>query len=141
MLFYTHLTFAFLVGIYLIPSQILLVLIGSMIPDIDNANSRVNRGLKITTIFSYLFKHRGFTHSIWFGFGLFILLNSILPQYTFALVLGFASHLVIDSITKKGINFLYPVARFHVSGFIETGKGGEKLILILLIIAIGISFM
>ncbi len=130
MLLYTHLAFAFLVGLYFIPNQIIFVLLGSVIPDIDNTHSWVNRRLKITRIFSYLFKHRGFCHSLWFGLGLFILLSYFIPTYAGAILIGYCSHLVMDSFTKHGVNYLYPISRFHVRGFIETGMGGEKLVLI-----------
>lgn len=141
MLFYTHLAFALLIGLYFMPSQILFILLGSIIPDIDNTHSWINRKLYITRIFSFLFKHRGFCHSLWFGLGLFILLSYILPNYSGAILLGYCSHLLIDSITIQGINFLNPIAIFHVRGFIETGKGGEKLILVLIIVGIVISIV
>ena len=141
MLFYTHLTFALLVGLYFMPDKLILVLIGSMIPDVDNVHSKINRKLRVTKIFSYLFKHRGFCHSLWFALGLFIFLNHFLPSYAGAILLGYSSHLVIDSFTKRGINYLYPVARFHVRGFIETGLGGEKLVLVLLLVCIVFLFM
>lgn len=136
MLFYTHLTFALLLGLYFMPEKVLLVLLGSMIPDIDNTHSKINRKLRFTRIFSYLFKHRGFCHSIWFGIGLFMFLSYFLPNYSLPILFGYISHLIIDSLTKQGINYLYPVARFQIRGFIETGMGGEKLVLIFLIICI-----
>lgn len=130
MLFYTHLAFALLAALYLMPQQILMVLIGSMIPDIDNLHSKINKSLQITKLFSYFFKHRGFCHTLWFGVLLFCILSYFLPQHAGALLLGFASHLFIDSFTKQGINYLHPIANLKISGFIETGMGGEKLVLV-----------
>jgi membrane-bound metal-dependent hydrolase YbcI (DUF457 family) len=137
MLFYTHLAFALLTALYFMPEQILLVLLGAMIPDIDNMHSTINRKLYFTRLFTYFFGHRGFCHTLWFGLVLFIIISYLMPKYAGAVLLGFASHLVADSLTKYGVNYLHPIATFRINGFIETGKGGEKLVLIGIILMIG----
>ena len=139
MLFYTHLAFALLTALYLMPQQIFLVLLGSMIPDIDNVHSKINEKLKITKLFGYLFKHRGFCHSLWFALLLFITISYLAPNIAGPILVGYISHLIIDSITKQGIDYLAPIASFKVKGFIETGMAGEKMVLISIILTIALK--
>ena len=35
--------------------------------------------------------------------------------------------------TKKGINFTHPIAKLHLSGFIETSSTGETIFLIIIV--------
>ena len=61
--------------------------------------------------------------------------------YGIALFIGFASHLVIDGFTKQGTSFLHPLARLHLSGFIETGKVGEWVVFFLCIIGCAVFIL
>ena len=57
--------------------------------------------------------------------------------YGIALFIGFFSHLLIDALTKKGINFLHPFSKIRISGFITTGTM-EELILLIIIVALSV---
>jgi len=140
MLWKTHLAFGFLSGMIAMSfvntgnTYIFfgLVLFASLLPDIDNPESKIGRKLKII---GRIFRHRGIFHSILTGAVISGLAwHFINKPCGTALFIGYASHLLIDGFTKQGVNFLHPFSKLHLSGFIETGKAGE-LILFGLIIA------
>ena len=138
MRFYTHVTFAILCDVFFfdyfsVTNKVLfliVVIIGSLLPDIDHPKSILGRYFKV---FNWMFQHRGFFHSVFFlvlvGLFFYLIFGSWI--YTYALLLGFVSHLVIDMFTKQGIMFLNPVSKFRIKGFIKTGSGFENLLFII----------
>lgn len=151
MLAKTHLAFGFLAALITMPFVstgnififIALVLIGALFPDIDSPNSKASSKIpiipKIINLFS---KHRGIFHSLIFA----ILLPGLVwyfinNTYGIALFIGYASHLLIDGFTKAGINFLHPIARLHLSGFIETGTYAELVVFFIIIAGIVIKLL
>ena len=143
MLWKTHLAFGFLFGLLSLPYVnenniyifFLFVLIGALLPDIDTPNSKVGSKVSpLSKIIEKVFGHRGVVHTLW-GMILFcgLFWYFINRPYGVALALGFFSHLLIDGFTKMGINFLHPVGKLHLSGFIETGTIGETIVLIVVI--------
>jgi len=130
----THLAFGFLAGLFMMPFvntgniyiYFALVLFAAILPDIDNPDSKVGRKVKII---GRIFKHRGIFHSLIAGFLIsWVLWYFVGHAYGIALFIGYASHLLIDGFTKMGINFLHPVSKLHLSGFIETGTLGEWIV-------------
>ena len=65
----------------------------------------------------------------------------IKPFYAFAFLIGYASHLLSDGFTKMGVNFLHPVAKLHLSGFVETGTYAEVVILIAILVLIVVQIL
>lgn len=140
MLWKTHLAFGFLAGLVLMPFlnkthfiiYFALVLFGAVLPDIDNENSKVGRHAKII---GKIFRHRGIFHSLIFAVVLCGLIWYFIGSpYGIALFIGYASHLLIDGFTRQGTNFLHPIAKLHLSGFIETGKIGEFVVFFLCLV-------
>jgi len=141
MMFWTHLLFGFLLGIlgilYFRPeNQILfmiLALIGSALPDIDHPNSKLGRRAGIIGL---LFQHRGFFHSL-FMLLILAVLGSLVSKgvYLYAVVIGFGSHLLIDSITREGIMPFHPLFKLRLRGPIYTGKTMELIIFACLFIS------
>ena len=137
MMFRTHLAFAFLIGLiflnffsfefnkYLFLS---IILVSSIIPDVDLSGSKIGRRIKpLSNIFNFLFGHRGFLHSLLFVLILFLIFIFVKKEILgLALFLGFFSHLFLDSLTKEGIRFFYPL-KFKVNGFIKTNRIMENL--------------
>ncbi|MCX8146870.1 MAG: metal-dependent hydrolase [Candidatus Woesearchaeota archaeon] len=142
MMYKTHLAFSFLIGISLIQvmqpaNQILfmlLVLFGSLLPDIDHPDSKIGNNIKII---SFLFEHRGFFHSLFFVFILFLAFMSFHSYfrgiYSTAFIVGYFSHLVADSFTKEGIMLLHPLTKRRVRGFINTGGFFERVMFLFLV--------
>jgi len=113
MIFRTHIAFAFLAGVFiytynLIDNWILFFLflfIGAGFPDIDHSKSKFGRNVlsRIIGIFS---KHRKIFHSLFFGTAVSYLFFLFDDDAGFGFFLGLVSHVVLDSLTKQGINFL-----------------------------------
>ena len=142
MLFHTHLLLGVL--FYLLFARFfsggnqiiffLLVMLGSLLPDIDESNSKINQwfgaGGKIASLFTH---HRGVFHSLIFTVFLFLLVSFLTQNYyAYALVLGYLSHLVGDALTPMGVQIFYPFSKFKLRGPIKTGKLGEMFILLAL---------
>ena len=136
----THLAFGLFCGLMFLPnidvfSRFIfmgIVLIGSLMPDVDTPESKLGRKVPLlSTFFRFLAGHRGIFHSVFaaaaFSGLVWVFVN---PTYGTALFVGYASHLVIDCLTKNGINFLHPISNFRISGFITTGGMSENLLLI-----------
>ncbi len=139
MLFYTHLIFAFLSGLFAIryfsiSDQILfiiLVLFSGLLPDIDSPNSKFGK------YFKHLmpFKHRGFIHSlIVLPVIAFILYYFNYSRFSLPIIVGYISHLIGDAITKEGIMPFYPFSGFRIKGFIRTGGLIEQILFIALMV-------
>ena len=145
MLFRTHLAFGFLIGLYLIDflkikNQILFMIIllfFSIFPDIDDSSSKISKKLKPFSYLTTLFGHRTIFHTIYFplaiSFVLFILNFKLL---SLAALIGYLLHLILDSITKKGIALFYPLSKKRIKGFIKVGSLTENIIFTILIILI-----
>lgn len=142
MLFYTHLLLGVLFFSISKPffsgshelAFLLLVLLGSILPDIDESKSKINQwfgaGGKIAGLFS---QHRGIFHSLIFTVFLFLLIGFFTQTYyAYALALGYLSHLIGDAFTSMGVQMLYPFSKFKLSGPIKVGGLGEMLIMVLL---------
>jgi inner membrane protein len=140
MLFRTHLAFGFVLGALAIPLLhptnqlvfIALVLLGSALPDLDHPQSKLGRKVKI---FSMLFKHRGFLHSI-FGMALLAFpFSLIFPQvYVLGVMLGYLSHLIGDAATREGVHPFAPVTTLRLRGPFRTGTVIEHALFVLFVI-------
>ena len=103
-----------------------LAMLGSLFPDVDHENSKINKVLPVTKIVPALFKHRGFFHSIWpaaifyLGFHL-----ARLDYIGIPLAIGYLAHLVSDGLTEAGCNLLHPVTTMRIQGFIRTNSTME----------------
>jgi len=151
MLAKTHLAFGFLTFLLVMPFIktgnlfvfIGFVLIGALLPDIDQPNSKISNKIPfVPRLISFLSKHRGVFHSIFFA----VLIPGLVwfflsPIYGTALFIGYLSHLIIDGFTKTGINFLHPIASLHLNGFIETGSHAELIVFIGILLLIVIKLL
>jgi membrane-bound metal-dependent hydrolase YbcI (DUF457 family) len=99
-------------GLALSPLAALLAAFGSLAPDVDSGGTVAGRALpRLTRWLETRFGHRTLTHSACAVAGLALLL---LPLAFFegdlylCLLLGYASHPVLDSMTVTGVQFFYP---------------------------------
>ncbi|MBI4441506.1 metal-dependent hydrolase [Candidatus Woesearchaeota archaeon] len=149
MMYYTHLAFAFLAGLFtytfsppLAPiPYFALVLLGALLPDIDHRESIISKWMyPLAWLITFFFRHRGIIHSLFFITALFWTISSLFGVvYAIPLCLGFLSHVLIDSLTVHGINYLYPLTTLKISGFIETGKAGEFMLFLVLLALIAMK--
>ena len=139
MLFYTHLLLGVISFLLLRPyfhggNEIIflsLILLGSILPDIDESKSKINQWFGLGKIAAFFARHRGIFHSLIFTAFLFLLISFFTQTYyAYALALGYLSHLIGDAFTPIGIQFLYPFSKFKLSGPIKVGGLGEMFILL-----------
>jgi inner membrane protein len=142
MLFLTHLLFGVLVALVVkgfIPENYLifffLVLLGSVLPDIDVKGSKVNKwGGFVGSIISFFSRHRGFFHSLGFVVMVVLLVKLFLGEvYAWGLFLGLVGHLFLDSMSRKGVRFFYPFSDLELKGWVKVGGWEETMIRVLLV--------
>jgi inner membrane protein len=136
--------------------------LGGIAPDIDQPTAPFWRNLPIGGSFGRVFDkmlggHRFLTHSLLglalFGFlfrALLAFLHPIMPHIDsgyvwWAFMIGMASHLVMDTITKEGVPWLLPIPiKFGLPPIkklrITTGKIAEHFIVFPLILLADIAF-
>lgn len=110
--------------------------IGSFFPDIDMKSSYISkRHPFLAKHFGSKFRHRGFTHSLLFLIILFLVCkilitttngNVFVITLCYGFLAGYISHLILDLITKEGIELLYPIKANFKIFFIKTNSSGEK---------------
>ncbi len=140
MLLKTHLAFGFFVGLIALkvskpPNPLLffiLILVGSVLPDIDHPKSKIGKKVKIV---GFLFEHRGFFHSLLFLAFIHIILAVFFKNNYFVLplVIGYTSHVLIDCFNHRGIMPLHPFSRVRIKGFMKTGALAETVLFLLLV--------
>lgn len=122
---YTHISISLMIAWnlrhLLQPWGIIFCAIGSLLPDIDHPGSLLGRRMKVVSVIGL--GHRGWTHSF-LGFGIFTLLAYvIIPKYLLGFVIGYLSHLILDSLNPSGVAWLIPFSkkRFHIIGIPTNG--------------------
>lgn len=104
--------------------------LGALIPDIDHTRSMISRKVSIVdNLVSAIFGHRTFTHSLLFlVLSNWLFLQTLWPRsLEMGILIGLASHMLLNALTNKGIQFLWPFhLRVGISGGIRTGGAIEK---------------
>lgn len=116
----------------------LLVLFGSIFPDIDEQNSKINRWSGILgKVIAFFTTHRGIFHSPLLFITLFILLSYLWSSYyAWGLIVGYFTHVLGDGITKMGVQPFYPFSDFKIRGLVKVGGFLEAIIVIVLVVLI-----
>ena len=149
MIFKTHIAFALFIGLLVynysnfISSFVfyfLFLFSGAGFPDIDHSKSKFGRNI-LSRILGFFSKHRKIFHSIFFGIALSYLFFLYDKNAGLGFFLGFTSHIVLDSLTRQGINLLYPLGKFDVSGFIKSGGRLEAVLFYLFVFADAVLFL
>ncbi len=105
---------------------------GALLPDIDHVKSKVSQKLKMLSgLLQYITGHRGFIHSITgmvvFGIPIGIIGMIIEADTLYPFLIGYGSHLLIDSLTVHGTKVLYPLP-YKIRGPVKTGSWTERII-------------
>ncbi len=123
----------------------LSVIVGSLLPDIDEPGSYIGRKLPIFShIFSMFITHRGFTHyliiPIMFLIWSYYTKDMSIKIAIYGLALGIFAHDCGDLLTRGGIKgFFFPFFRKHTFGLLPkplrfyTGSIVEFIVVLLLI--------
>ena len=143
MMYYTHLAFGLFTALlslifFSIQNKLFFILIAvffSIFPDIDNTKSRIGKKNKlISGIINSVFGHRGFFHSIYIPLLLFFVFYNIDMEIGVAILLGYFSHLFMDSLTKNGIKPFCPLINRKINGFIKTNSLLEKILFLVVVL-------
>ena len=141
-MFRTHLVFSFLIGLLIISSFdiqnktifIIILLIASVLPDIDSYKSKIGKKVKpLSFLINIFLGHRGIFHSLFLLILILLFIMLINYEITAAFFIGYLSHLVLDSLTPEGVMFLYPFSKKRIQGFIRTGSLFENILFVLLL--------
>ncbi|MFW5902425.1 MAG: metal-dependent hydrolase [archaeon] len=125
-------------GVPITAAGIIIAAISSLIPDIDHPKSFISHWSAFTKILSRsvssVTTHRGITHTVYGLTAWIVTLGSILnylgrpiwsPILAGALI-GYLSHLVIDSLNPQGVHWFGKEIKSHMKGPINTGGIIEK---------------
>lgn len=141
MLLRTHLAAALCVGIFFqeVPWQFFSVLIVSAaLPDIDTPKSVLGKRLPLLSYpLKLLVGHRTVFHAVWLP-AILVFFFSDFPSLSLGIAVGYGSHLLLDSLTRQGVQLFYPL-KFRLRGPFETGGFMEGVIFIVAVLA-GIFF-
>lgn len=125
---------------------------GALLPDFDHAGSRISNRSPALGLIGRLFKHRGFSHTLFFWMLLSIGLyagywwgvgKSWWPEHPLAnpgivvFVLGGLSHLFLDSLTPTGVPWFGPFSWSRLS--LNICKTGSLLEWLLKIVFVGVN--
>lgn len=121
----THVAFGIFISLLIfrvvhIENQTLFVIICgffALLPDVDNSRSKFGQRVKPL---SFILKHRGLMHSIWIPLILTLAVYPLSFDISLAIFAGYVSHLLTDSITKRGVKFIWPIG-WKTKGYITTG--------------------
>lgn len=112
---------------------VLLFIIGTWLPDIDNKNSILGRFIHLPI------EHRTWTHTIWVLILIFGI--SIWYRMLFWLGFGYFLHLCWDSISYGGVCWFYPISQYmtypngakikkkHIFKIYRAGKASEYVLI------------
>ena len=118
------------------PACLALVLVGSLLPDVDHPASWVGRRVKpVSTIAASVLGHRGITHSMFAMAGMAALLMHAGTQSgnIWPLVIGYASHLAADMLTPKGLRLAWPLPGTWGIPLCRTGSPMEAVVVFALV--------
>lgn len=113
--------------------------LGALIPDIDHTGSTLSRKVPLLdNIISGVFGHRTITHSLLFMALAWWLFKwaTLPPDFELGVLIGIASHLLLDALTKDGIQFFWPF-KIKIGFVVKTGGLLEQGFMALLIVFIG----
>lgn len=144
MLFMTHLLLGIVFFLVLkgwIGSSVtvfLLVLLGSILPDIDVAHSKINQWSGILGKWVAFFsKHRGVYHSLFLAVVLLSGLGYFWRwDYGLAFFIGYLAHLLGDGITIQGVQLFYPFSDWKIKGPIKTGGVLEMVLFLVMVVLV-----
>jgi inner membrane protein len=107
----------------------LLVLLGALLPDIDEPDSTINKWFGfIGIITGKIFSHRGFLHSLFFFILVALLIKFVSSNYyAYAILLGYISHIIGDGLSRQGVRVFWPF-NFKLKGPLKVGSWLEFFI-------------
>lgn len=118
---------------------IAVVLLCTFLPDIDMSQSYLGK-YKILRPLQWIVKHRGIFHSFTLTLVITLLFMFYVPILALPFFLGYAGHLISDSLTPEGIRPWWPFKN-EIKWKIKTGGKTEKIVFYALCLASAILFI
>jgi len=118
------------------PLSLGLVVAGSLLPDIDHPASWVGRRTRpLSSCIAAILGHRGITHSL---VAVAVLVVSLLESdyhqaQIWPLAIGYASHLMADMLTPRGLRLAWPMRRNWSIPLCRTGSPTEGIVVALIL--------
>ena len=143
MMFKTHIAMALFAGLGILNVLnlenkimfVIAVLAGASVVDIDLKTSKVGRKAKpVSTLFQFIFSHRGFFHTVFAGLILtvpILIISKI--GLAFGFFAGYLSHIIIDMFNPKGVRPFSPFFQLSLRGPIPVGSLREYTLLAVLV--------
>ncbi len=110
---------------------ITFLMAGTLLPDIDTAKSTIGKRIRpVSRVLEFIAGHRGLLHSLagWLVFA--IPIGALGTGALLPFTLGYVSHLLLDSLTPTGVQYLYPL-KYRIRGSIRTDSLAERLVFLL----------
>ncbi|MCS7134278.1 MAG: metal-dependent hydrolase [Candidatus Pacearchaeota archaeon] len=146
MLFRTHLVFSIFLFLLLDPLVIknkflffISTVVSSVVLDLDLPKSKIGKRILLSHLINLFFGHRGFLQSFTFViiFSLTLFLLKISPVLILGFATGYSSHLLLDSLTIKGVYLFWPL-KVKVKGFLRTGSLLENLLFLVFFVLVSL---
>ncbi len=121
----------------MIGAGLLGTLIGSLLPDIDSPNSQIGQLVPLVShTIGRVFGHRTITHNLFFILSWVYLAYRTEQHILWALAWAVFIHILMDSFSRQGVPWLYPIIRKKVSFGWYRVKRRSKLSRVILFVAI-----
>lgn len=101
--------------------NIIFISLGSMFPDVDTRTSTLGK----FNPFSIFMKHRGRLHTILGAILFTSIVYLFFPEGAISFGYGYFIHLLLDTLTPKGIMWLYPYSKRYYS-LVKKAKKSKK---------------
>lgn len=152
----THLTLGVAAGLAVglalnatFPEATGMALIGgvaALLPDIDHPNGQIRQKMGVAGHLSlFWLSHRGLTHTLPFTLLVAVLSFALAPDLIqWPIVAGYTSHLVADSVTRRGIPLWWPLSNRPFHAFlprplrITTGGWVERIVWVFSLVGIAL---
>lgn len=134
MLMRTHIAISLFVGLLFISLIyektifLAVLLIATLLPDMDNAHSYISHKIgPLKRIFLFFSEHRGFFHSLTYCIIITSILVVFFPLIALPFFMGYSLHLLADSFTVQGVRAFWPHVT-HTKGKITVGGFAERVV-------------
>lgn len=113
-------------------SFVVVALLSTFLADVDSQFSLLGK-YKPFRFLQFFVKHRTIFHSFSLLMLLTVFFVLFIPVLAFPFFLGYASHLIADSFTLRGIRPFYPFKTIS-SGKIKTGGKSETIVFVVFVL-------
>ncbi|TYR81154.1 metal-dependent hydrolase [Priestia megaterium] len=114
------------------------IVIGSLLPDIDEPNSYIGRRtFGLSKVIKSIFGHRGITHSLLACGLIFYLYQLYSNEFMLGIACGYAFHIAGDFFSKRGVPLFSPIIKRKIKSPLtyETGSPSETIIFYLAMVS------